>query len=121
MMRYIPALVLGSVLLAACSAATGPSSPPTSIAGSWSTSPPGHPDETPAGPAGLLLTQSGDSVTGVSQWTFIIHDLRGTYVRPQITLTYTDSSNGQVRVDTLSGRGVTEGQLVLGGTTYYKQ
>ena len=120
-MRYFAVLVLGSVLLAACSAATGPSSPPTSIAGSWSTSPPGHPDETPAGPAGLLLTQSGDSVTGVSQWTFIIHNLRGTYIRPQITLTYTDSSNGQVRIDTLSGQGVTEGQLVLGGTTYYKQ
>ena len=119
-MRYIPVLVLGAGLLAACSGATGPGSPPTSIAGSWSTLGPGM-SATPGGALGLLLAQSGDSVTGTGQWTVITYHIVGRYARPQITLILTDTVGSLVQVDTVTGRGESANRLVLNGTTFYKQ
>src|ERR1700677_5063195 len=65
-MRCISVLGLASATLAACSAATGPSWPPASVTGVWSTAPPqsGTVLTSPGGPYDLVLTQSGDSVTG---------------------------------------------------------
>jgi hypothetical protein len=120
-MQRIWLLALGSAVLGACSgAATGPSTPPASIAGSWSTLTPGG-LETPAGSEGLLLAQTGDSVTGTGQFAEFTYHIVGTYVRPQATLIFTDTLGGRVQVDTLTGRGESARRLILGGTTFYKQ
>jgi|SRR5271155_4611689 hypothetical protein len=102
--------VLGGAV--GCSNAGAISAPGDSIAGSWSSWPPGA-VVNPAGPAGLLLSQSGDSLTGMYTWTTFTSPVVGSYVRPNVTLV--------VGVDTLTGVVKTATEMVVGGATWYKQ
>ena len=102
--------------------------PGTSIAGSWGTYPPGE-TPGPGGEAGFLLSESGDAVTGTYQdipfqGTFSV---AGTYDRPNVTLVLTpvgSSSGGPKSPDTtetVTGYVKNGSQMIIEGTTFYKQ
>ncbi|HZS61833.1 MAG TPA: hypothetical protein VFA43_21360 [Gemmatimonadaceae bacterium] len=96
---------------------TGPWSPPASIAGSWSSWGPNQ-KPTPAGPMGFLLSESGDTVSGVSSFGGQRWSVSGQYARPTIALTLTDV-NGHV--SSRVGKAINGGRIELNGTTFYRQ
>jgi hypothetical protein len=118
-------LLLGMVMVGACSSGTAPmEGPGASIAGSWATLPKGY--SVPSGPPGaFVLTESGTSLTGA--WASggppnreVEGSVLGSYTRPNIVLVITDTAGGSA-VDTVTGAAQTTTTIVVGGTTYYKQ
>jgi hypothetical protein len=116
--------LLVAITVVGCSGASS-LAPGTSIAGSWGTYPPGAPIG-PGGEAGFLLSESGNAVTGTYQdipfqGTFSV---AGTYDRPNVTLVLTPVSSGGGRpdsVETVTGYVKNGSEMVVEGTTYYKQ
>lgn len=112
-------LVFALVLV---SCATGPSTPPASIAGTWSSWGPGHAPD-PAGPETLVLRQSGTTVTGTASWAGNNDAVNGQYEIPNVRLELSPVSVGlgAAQIIVYMGQATHPDRMVLNGTTYYKQ
>lgn len=117
--------VAGVVAVAACSSSS--LAPGNSIAGSWSSQPPGG-AFTPGPEADFVLSESGDSVTGTfdAQPEPGTSSVAGTYKRPNVRLLVTPLSvpagqNGIPLSVILTGYVKNGREMVIDGTTYYKQ
>jgi hypothetical protein len=100
--RSLTALVAGVLLFVGCSSSTGPSSPPSSIAGSWTSDPAG---------TTMVLADSSNIVTGtgVEEFGFTV---TGQYNPPNVELTFVA---GGVTIGAFSGRAVSKNELRLSG------
>lgn len=109
-------LILLAVSIACAACATGPAA--ESIAGNWSSWGPNQ-SPTPAGPMGLTLSESGDTVNGVGSWAVEHWRVNGQYMRPNITLTLTSALDG--KVSSWTGKAIDADKIELNGTTFYRQ
>jgi hypothetical protein len=109
-----------ALAIACVSCATGPGTPPDSIAGSWSSWGPGH-KPTPDGPEIMTLTDSGTAVNGSDSWAGQIRSVSGQYVRPAITLMLLQETMSGDRPILYRGNALDANRIELNGTTFYRQ
>jgi hypothetical protein len=109
-------LVAIAIACAACT--TGPSGPPDTIAGTWSSQ---SSVNTPAGPMELVLADSGSAVSGSASRAGQTYIVTGQYTRPDVTLTLGPELVGEMvsgYAMTYKGTALNDKTMVLSGTTF---
>jgi len=110
-------LIMLAVVCAAC--ATGPGSPPDSIAGTWSSD---QGSLTPAGPLELVLAESSTVVSGTAHWAGQTYSVTGYYDRPTVSLSLQEPiTNGRLNPP-IGMYGAADGanMMKLSGTTFQR-